>query len=202
MVLGDPDSQRSSPNGRAGAEVGRLSGQQVVLRPVVKADLAELARIRATPEVVARWRGAEDVEAELRFDLDDDETEQYVITIASTKAALQDHSNSEPVTIGLVQWGSEEDPDYLHATIDIYIDPEYHGRGFGTDAVTALARHLFRDRGHHRITIDPAADNHVAIRSYTKVGFRPIGVLRRYERGSDGAWHDGLLMELLDTDLA
>ena len=50
--------------------------------------------------------------------------------------------------------------------------------------------------------IDPAADNVAAIRSYEKVGFRPVGVMRRYERGPDGQWHDGLLMDLLAEDLA
>jgi hypothetical protein len=29
--------------------------------------------------------------------------------------------------------------------------------GYGSDAVWALARWLFAERGHHRITIDPAA---------------------------------------------
>jgi aminoglycoside 6'-N-acetyltransferase len=33
------------------------------------------------------------------------------------------------------------------------------------------------------------------------VGFQPVGVLRRYERGPDGSWHDGLLMDLLPEDL-
>jgi aminoglycoside 6'-N-acetyltransferase len=36
-----------------------------------------------------------------------------------------------------------------------------------------------------------------AIRAYEKAGFRPVGVMRSYERGPDGTWHDGLLMELL-----
>ena len=40
-----------------------------------------------------------------------------------------------------------------------------------------------------------------AIRCYAKVGFRPVGVLRRYERGLDGTWHDGLLMDLLADEL-
>src|SRR3712207_7691433 len=36
-----------------------------------------------------------------------------------------------------------------------------------------------------------------AIRCYSAVGFRPVGVLRRYERDPDGTgWHDGLLMDL------
>ncbi|WP_018350337.1 GNAT family N-acetyltransferase [Longispora albida] len=93
------------------------------------------------------------------------------------------------------------DPDYRHANIDIYLDPAAHGRGLGTDAVRTLARHLITDHGHHRIVIDPAADNAAAIRCYGKVGFRPVGVMRSYERGPDGTWHDALLMDLLAGEL-
>lgn len=33
-------------------------------------------------------------------------------------------------------------------------------------------------------------------------GFRPVGVLRRYEHDADGTgWHDGLLMDLLAEEL-
>ena len=76
-----------------------------------------------------------------------------------------------------------------------------HGRGVGTEAVRRVVRHLIDVRGHHRITIDPAAANAAAIRAYEKAGFRRVGVMRRYERdtGGDG-WHDGLLMELLADD--
>jgi len=66
-----------------------------------------------------------------------------------------------------------------------------------TEAVRLLARFLFEQRGHHRITIDPAAANEPAIRCYAKVGFRPVGIMRQYERGPDGTFHDGLLMDLL-----
>jgi len=34
------------------------------------------------------------------------------------------------------------------------------------------------------------------------VGFRPVGVMRQYERGGDGHFHDGLLMDLLRGELA
>ena len=67
----------------------------------------------------------------------------------------------------------------------------------GAEAIRVLARHLFEERGHHRLTIDPAADNAAAIRAYEKVGFRRVGVMRLYERGPDGDWHDGLLMDML-----
>jgi aminoglycoside 6'-N-acetyltransferase len=68
--------------------------------------------------------------------------------------------------------------------------------------VATLARHLVDDREHHRIVIDPAADNAAAVRCYTAVGFRPVGLMRRYERDPvTGQWHDGLLMDLLADDL-
>ena len=61
-----------------------------------------------------------------------------------------------------------------------------------------VVHHLIHDRGHHRVTIDPATANTPAIRAYEKAGFRRVGIMRRYERDVGGAgWHDGLLMELL-----
>ena len=67
--------------------------------------------------------------------------------------------------------------------------------GLGPEAIRLAARCLFEVRGHHRLTIDPAAENLRAIHAYERVGFRPVGVMRQYERGRDGTWHDGLLMD-------
>jgi aminoglycoside 6'-N-acetyltransferase len=90
---------------------------------------------------------------------------------------------------------------YRHAGIDLFLMTSYQGRGLGTDAVRTLAGYLIHERDHHRLTIDPAADNVAAIRAYEHVGFRPVGIMRSYERGPDGTWHDGLLMELLADEL-
>ncbi|GGJ78338.1 GNAT family N-acetyltransferase [Streptomyces camponoticapitis] len=165
-----------------------LNGARVVLRPAVPEDIPPLATIRATPEVYATWRGGDDLLAAVTEDLDEPGITSLVIEL-------------DGATVGAIQFGSEEDADYRHANIDIYLDPAAHGRGVGTDAVRTLARHLISDLGHHRIVIDPAADNAAAIRCYSKVGFRPVGVMREYERGPDGTWHDGLLMDLLAADL-
>ena len=102
--------------------------------------------------------------------------------------------------VGGIQWAEETDPDYRHASIDIYIDPQRHRQGLGPDAVRTLAHDLFTRHAHHRISIDPAADNEPAARCYTKVRFRPVGILRRYERDNDGQWRDGLLMDMLASD--
>ena len=103
--------------------------------------------------------------------------------------------------VGYIQHYEEADPDYRHAGIDVFLAETAQGRGYGTDAVRTLARHLVDDLGHHRLVIDPAADNAHAIACYAKVGFRPVGVMRSYERGPDGTWHDGLLMDLLAAEL-
>jgi aminoglycoside 6'-N-acetyltransferase len=151
-------------------------------------DVPELARIRTTPEVYQRWGGHEDLASSVRADLADRAVNTYVV----------EHDGA---VVGAVQWAEESDPDYRHASIDIYLDPQVHGRGLGSDAVRTLARHLFADHGHHRVAIDPAADNAAAIACYRKAGFQAVGVMRRYERGPSGEWHDGLLMDLLADDL-
>jgi RimJ/RimL family protein N-acetyltransferase len=165
-----------------------LHGVHVVLRPSVRADVPALAAIRATPEVRLRWQGGEDLEKAVTTDLDDPDTTCLTI-------------EHEGRIAGMIQWYAENEPDYRHAGIDVFLDPAVHGRGLGTDAVRTLACHLVDEHGFHRLIIDPAADNAAAIRSYAKVGFRPVGVMRQYERGPDGTFHDGLLMDLLAAEL-
>ena len=165
-----------------------LLGVTVALRPATPADVLDLVTIRATPEVQARWGGADDLAAEILDDLVAPELHLLVIQRADR-------------IVGAIQWQASEDPVYRHAGIDLYVDPAFHGRGLGTDAMRTLARHLIHDHRHHRLVVDPAADNVAAIRCYTKVGFRPVGVMRQYERGLDGTWHDGLLMDLLADEL-
>jgi aminoglycoside 6'-N-acetyltransferase len=54
-------------------------------------------------------------------------------------------------------------------------DRHYTGRGLGSESLRVLARHLFKERGHHRLVIDPSADNTRAIRTYEDIGFRRVG---------------------------
>jgi aminoglycoside 6'-N-acetyltransferase len=165
-----------------------LQGALVRLRPATRADIPDLVKIRQTPEVYRHWRGGDDLVAAIEEDFAEPDMTAYVIEL-------------DDVVVGWIQWQAEEEADYRHASMDIYVDPAVHGRGVGTDALRTLARHLIVDHGHHRLTIDPAADNAAAIRCYTKVGFRPVGITRQSERGADGTWHDGLLMDLLAGEL-
>jgi len=164
-----------------------LHGNGLTLRPVVASDGRALGAILRTPEV-ARWWG-DHLDGDSWPVGEDPDTVQFVVEVEATVA-------------GLVQYSEELDPMYLHAGIDIFLDPAVQRRGLGREAVRTLSRYLFSVRGHHRIVIDPAAQNHQAISAYAAVGFRTVGVMREYERNPDGTgWHDGLLMELLVSEL-
>lgn len=104
---------------------------------------------------------------------------------------------SDGMTIGLVQSAEERASDHRRAGVDIAPHPNWHGRGLSGDTVRILVRYLVQQRGHRRTTIDPAAHDHHAIRSYGRVGCRPVDVVGQYERGTNGTWHDALLMDLL-----
>jgi aminoglycoside 6'-N-acetyltransferase len=163
-------------------------GSKVRLRPATRDDIPALVPIRRAPEVYAWWRGGVDLRSAIEVDLAEPGATAYVI----------EHDGR---VIGWIQWSAEEEPDYRAASLDLYLDPAVHGRGYGSDAVRTLVRHLIVDHGHRRFEIDPAADNGAAIRCYAKVGFRPVGIRRLSERGPDGSWHDGLLMDLLADEV-
>lgn len=160
-----------------------LTGVAVSLRPMAAEDLEPLVELFAVPEVATWWPGENLPRLQARL-TGPDEGVGLVIEVDGT-------------LIGFVQYLEETDPDYRHASIDIVLHPDWCDRGLGTDALRTLARHLFTDLGHHRVTIDPTVSNGRAIASYHKVGFRDVGVMRRYERANDGTWRDGLLMDLL-----
>ncbi len=150
------------------------------LRPLARGDEAELRRIHETPEVSLWWDLPED-----DFPWDEPEATRFTIVVDGAVA-------------GLIQFSEELEPKYRCASIDVFVDPAVHGRGVGTEAVRRVVRMLMDERGHHRITIDPAASNVVAVRAYEKVGFRRVGIMRNAERDADGrGWHDALMMELV-----
>jgi aminoglycoside 6'-N-acetyltransferase len=165
-----------------------LRGDRVVLRPLAEADVDRIVELGSHSEVARWWQGltAEDAGEKARGEEKD--VASFAIVVDGEVA-------------GLIQHWEETEPEYRHAGIDLFLGAPYHGRGLGTDAVRTMARHLIDDRGHHRLTIDPAAHNQRAIRCYEKVGFKRVGILRQHWLDPDGVWRDGLLLDLLAPEL-
>ncbi len=163
-----------------------IAGTHVTLRPVRADDEAKLREIFSDPEV-ARWWG--------------DPTKSVRETVEIPEGESHFLIELDGETIGYIQCYEEADPMYRYAAIDISIRSRWQGKGHGPDAIRTLARFLINKRGHHRLTIDPAAHNSRAIKAYARVGFKPVGLMRQYERGPAGEWHDGLLMDMLADEL-
>ena len=164
-----------------------LHGERVLLRPVRADDLRWLRAAVAAPTVAAWW---DDGSGTAWVDglLDDDEVVGLV-------------AEADAERIGYGQYSEEPDPAYRHAAVDLFVVEGHQGRGNGQDILRTLAHWLVTARGHHRLEIDPSAGNERAIRCYAAVGFRPIGLARRRERGADGTWRDSLLMDVLADEL-
>jgi aminoglycoside 6'-N-acetyltransferase len=165
-----------------------LRGERVLIRPMTAADVPRLAAIQAQPGVAGAW-GEPDVEKLEGKAAGTDECTVFAIELADE-------------VVGLIQYHEEDDEMYRHAGIDLFLSEDVHGQGLGTEVVRTMAEYLIHERGHHRLVIDPAAHNRAAIRAYEKAGFKPVGVMRQYERLPGGEWHDGLLMDLLADELA
>ena len=151
-------------------------------------DRVAVGRILAQPSV-ARWWG----------DFDQDRVERDLIVGEPDMRVYAIEVDGR--LVGAIQSVEEPEPEFRHAGIDLFLDDDVQGQGVGPNAIRILARRLIDEDGHHRITIDPAAENEHAISAYEKVGFRRVGTLRSYQRMGDGTWADGLLMELLADDL-
>ena len=105
-----------------------IRGTRVTLRPVVAADLDRLAAILATPEV-ARWWPAYDRARVEEFVADEPDVTVYAIGV------------DERVS-GLIQVTEENEPEFRHASIDLFLDPDAQGQGLGPEAIRLAARDL------------------------------------------------------------
>ena len=163
-----------------------LAGERVTLVPVRGEHVDDLRRIRRTPDVESRW-GVETYEPPWPFD----DPAATVFTVLVERRGAR----ADPVRRG----GCAGLPAREHRPVPRPGGPRPRrraGRGAGHGPAPD------RGPGHHRITIDPAADNHPAIRCYAAVGFRPVGRACAATSGTSTArgWHDGLLMDLLAED--
>jgi aminoglycoside 6'-N-acetyltransferase len=164
-----------------------LRGERVTLRPLKERDKPTLVAILEEPEV-ARWFGMSTPEESADEFISDPEVTGFAIEVGGE-------------VVGAIGFYEENAAEYRRAGMDLFLATGSQGLGLGPEALRLVARHLFEERGHHRLIIDPAASNTRAIKAYESIGFKPVGVMRLYERGADGSFHDGLLMDLLTEEL-
>ena len=78
-------------------------------------------------------------------------------------------------------------------------DPAFRGRGYGSDALRTLCRFGFDEMNLHRIWARVLDFNEASLRCFTQCGFCREGVLRQ-DCWREGAWHDTVLLALLERE--
>jgi RimJ/RimL family protein N-acetyltransferase len=95
------------------------------------------------------------------------------------------HDRTDDAFVGTVKAGHI---DWHAGTADIGImigRRDRWGRGLATDAIHALARHLFGRVGLRKLTAGSMASNPAMIRAFERLGFVREGVFRRQDRLGD-----------------
>jgi RimJ/RimL family protein N-acetyltransferase len=168
--------------------VTTIQGEGVLLRPPQEGDAEEGTRVW-TPELRCMYGGSGTAPrrpAALAAPpkTDDDEHRFHIEAdgryIGHVGLRPNDEEQSGSYRIGIV-------------------NPEYWGKGYGTEVTRLMLRYAFETLGLHRVRLRVTAYNHRARRCYEKCGFRVEGI----ERESflvDGEWQDDVLMAILKEE--
>lgn len=157
-----------------------LRTDRLELRPVRDEDIDRILEYRILPEV-ARWL--------LRTEVD-----PTAFRAAWKRAAedTDDHSVAvalDGVVIGTVSldvvdgMGQPGMPRRTEAQLGYVFDPAYAGKGYATEAVSAMVAYAFDRLGVRRITAGCFADNLASVRILEKIG------MRREQHGIGDSWH-------------
>ena len=100
---------------------------------------------------------------------------------------------------GTMTWELVNRRSRIAAVSGLAVDPTQQGRGVGLAAARALQRHLFAERGFHRLQIEVYGFNERGLRHAERAGWVREGVRRKaYWRNE--TWVDGVLFGLVEDE--
>lgn len=178
------DTSPAAATPAAAPDHARLTGPLVTLRPPRAGDAAGLLEILEQPEVALWWVG-----------YTADRVRDEIIARADVARIIE----VEGRCAGALFVYRGEDPEYPTTVMHIFIDTGVRGRRIGEEALALAIGGEFAE-GVTRVTLDPNVHNAGAIRSYERLGFQRIGVLRDYQVRPGGALEDALFMDLTRSD--
>lgn len=161
-----------------------LTGPLVTLRTPLQQDLDPLTAILAEPEVAFWWVGYTPERVKREF-IDAPDVTRIIEVEGECAGAM------------FVLRG--DDPEYPTTVMHLFIATRFRGRRIGEEALALAIRHEFAN-GITRVTLDPNENNDGAIRSYERLGFRRIGVLRDYQVRPGGHLEGALFLDLTRSD--
>lgn len=161
-----------------------IQGPLVTLRAVREEDAQPLLAILLEPEVALWWVGYTPERVRAEF-IEQPEITRIIEVDGECAGAL---------------WVMRSaDAEYPTTVMHLFIGTRFRGRRIGEETLALAIREEFA-AGITRVTLDPNINNAGAIRSYERLGFSRIGVLRDYQVRPGGALEDALFLDLTRSD--
>lgn len=169
--------KRSNPSAPESRPDGRAPGAPLHARPALESDIPAL-----TPLIVRLKRLNEEFDPMLKVRPDVEAQAEAILRaeIKNPKSLVILAEGTGPdkdKVIGVVRAAIRERPFYMPEAegviLDIYLLPLYRRHGGGQSLVEHTIA-LLRERGAGIVTVEFPAQNEIAARFYTKLGFRPI----------------------------
>ena len=165
------------------------------LRPASTADLDATWRFRQMDEVNRWMTSAPESREDYRLKFEDPERLAKTLVIELDGEVIGD------LMLAIEDaWAQSEVATQargVQAELGWCLDPTHQGRGYATEAVTALVRLCFEDLGLRRVTANCFADNKESWRLMERLGMRREVHTLRESLHRSGEWLDGMGYALL-----
>lgn len=148
-----------------------LEGEKINLRTIEKEDIEFLRDGVNHPEVRKHTGNTrpQNLESEEEFF-------EHIVE-ASDEIHLLICRDQEPM--GIVKLEEKEKPSNI-AELGLWLHPDYHRNGYGTEAVELIIEHSFQQMNYHKIYARAHGDNKASQRIWEKHGFEKEGQLRKH----------------------
>ena len=167
-----------------------LAGNKVRIRNITRADIPLLVKWKNDPEIADLVRGAP---INTTFEIESRRYEKGLGEYDTLRLIIESLTGS---SIGFISLGSI-DKENRKAEVGMLIgEKRMWDRGFGTDALVTLLRHLFLELDFHRVGLEVFEYNVRAKKVYEKIGFTIEG-LERQGLYRNGRYYDVILMGIL-----
>jgi RimJ/RimL family protein N-acetyltransferase len=168
-----------------------IRGKNVRLRPIERKDLESLRRWLDDSEVMRFWAAPQPLVSEQSFE--GDLNGRFAQFDSAGYFIIEDPAGS---AIGRIDFERLSIHERSAEVMILIGEKDARGKGYGTDAMTALLGYLFHQRDLHRVWLTVLVDNTAALKSYERAGFVNEGTLRE-DLYFDGKTHDQFIMSIL-----
>ena len=164
-----------------------LDGESIELRTIEKEDIEFLRDGVNHPEVRVHMGNTRPQNLEKEQDFF-----EHIVETDDEIHLLICKSN-EPM--GIVSVTDKEEPAKI-GEVGIWLHPDYHGNGYGTEASKLIVKHCFEQLNYHKLYARAHADNKPSQSIWKKLGFQREGRLRDHVY-TQGQYKDVLYYGLL-----